>query len=229
MASSPRRKQPSALPASPKAAVLRLKEADPALGRAIQAVGPFRLPRRVPGLHLLCASVIGQSISVKAARTIVNRFTDKFGGPETLQPRGVLRAKPETLRAIGINGTKVDAIRGLAEIWQQERWTPETVVHVPDEELLARLTAVRGIGPWTVKMFLIFGLRRPNVLPQEDLGLQEGIKLIDGMDRRPTQREVLARAESWRPWSTIATVYAWQYLMHASNTSIDDASNWWKE
>jgi DNA-3-methyladenine glycosylase II len=209
--------------------VAKLAAADPTLARAVKVVGEFSLPRRVPSLHLLCASVIGQSISVKAAQTIVGRFSEAFGGPESLDARRLIKADREAIRSLGMNGTKAGAIQGIAQVWHEEGWTSDSVRLVPDEVLMERLTAVRGIGPWTVKMFLIFGLRRPDVFPEEDLGVREGLRLMDGLETRPTAREMLARADVWRPWRTVGTVLVWQYLLRASGTTLEETSSWWKD
>ncbi len=222
-------RQSPALPMRPRAIVGKVAAADPGMTRALKVAGEFSLPRRVPSLHLLCASVIGQSISVKAAQTIVGRFSEAFGGPDSLDARRLIEADRETIRSLGMNGTKAGAIQGIARAWHEERWTPDLVRRVPDEVLMERLTAVRGIGPWTVKMFLIFGLRRPDVFPEEDLGVREGLRLLDGLEARPTAREVLARAQAWRPWRTVGTVLVWQYLLRASGTTLEETSSWWKD
>lgn len=214
------------LPAAPRAALAHLRRVDPALGRALDAGVRFRLPERAPTLHMLCRSVIGQSISLAAAQRIVERFSARFGDEEALDP-ALLSATPvEEVRALGLTTTKAAAIRELAHVWAAQGWTPDSVVVVPDEELMANLTAIRGIGPWTVKMFLIFGLRRPDVLPFEDLGLREGLRILDRAGERPTPRATIARTKCWAPWRTVGTVLAWQAVMHARGGDLA-GGGWW--
>lgn len=193
--------------------------------RAITAMGGFPLPRREPSLHLLCASVIGQSISTAAAARIVERFTALAGGPAT--PDAIRRLAVEDLRAIGLTLGKADALRGLADVWDTEGWADRTALRrASDSAIMEALCAVKGVGPWTAKMFLIFGLRRPDVLPQEDLGIRVGLGLLDGRGDRPSAGEVLDRGEAWRPWRTVASVALWQWALRAKGASLDEGG-WW--
>jgi len=200
------------IPKVPKAATTHLRRVDPKMERLISEAGRFRLNPCEPDLHLLCASVIGQSISMKAADKLVERFTARVGAPGKLQPKDVLRFSAEELKSIGLTTTKAGALRGLAELWQEKDWTTAKVQQVPDADLVEALTTVRGIGPWTAKMFLIFGLRRPDVLPHEDLGLREGLRRMHGLGERPDRRVTEALTEAWSPWRSVGTVYVWQHL-----------------
>jgi len=197
------------------------------MARAIDVVGPFKLREREANLHLLCSSIIGQSISIKAAASICGRFDDLTGGAATLTPRRVLAHGEDELRAIGLNRMKAIAIRGVAELWQREKWTPAVVRDMPDDALAECLTQVHGVGPWTVRMFLIFGLRRPDVMPHNDIGFLEGLRRIRGMDERPDRRQTEALTDPWRPWRTVGVIYAWRYLLHADAVDLDSAGGWW--
>lgn len=200
------------LPRNPRKAIAELSAVDPALARAIQAVGPFRLPKRPATLHQLCREVIGQQLSVIVAAKIGERFTALVGEDGQCTPGRLLKVTPEDLRACGLSRAKITTVHGLAEFWHRERLTGEKLGAMPDEELIDHLTQVKGIGPWTVKMFLIFSLNRPNVLPQEDLGLRAALRRIDNLGEMPAQKEVLERCQIWAPWSTVATWYAWASL-----------------
>lgn len=216
------------LAGNPRRALGHLAAADPAMSRAIRDSGGFRLPARDPTFHLYASSIIGQSISVKAAEVIVGRVEQHFGGSGGVTPRSVAGADPEELRALGLSTAKARALVDSAGLWVAEGYTPDSFGGVPDGELVRHLSSVRGIGPWTVKMFLIFGLRRPDVLPEEDLGVRVGIQQVDGLSERPAPRVCVERAEVWRPWRTVATVILWRYLMKARNETFDETSGWWK-
>ncbi|MDK2973504.1 MAG: DNA-3-methyladenine glycosylase [Candidatus Sumerlaeota bacterium] len=223
---APRPSQPR-LARSPRAALAHLRAADPAMERAIAAVGKFALPEREATLHLLCASVIGQSISVKAAEKIVGRFSERVGDPTRLTPTKLLATSEAELQALGLTRGKACALHGLGELWRRERWTSAKLDRLPDEEIAGKLVAVKGIGPWTAKMFLIFGLRRPDVLPFEDLGLREGLRVIHGLEQRPTPEETKRLAAPWAPWSTVGTVYVWCFLMKLKGETLAGEHGWW--
>lgn len=227
MKKAPVCRRPARLPLRPRKAVEHLRAADPALGKAIDLVGPFSMPAREANLHMLCASVIGQSISIRAAERIVARFSQVVGEPDALTPEAVLARSVEELRELGVTRGKAAAIRSLAELWEREKWTPVVVRDLPDAVLMERLTAIKGIGPWTAKMFLIFGLRRPDVLPEEDLGLRDALAQLRQLPERPSQRETVELCACWRPWRTVGTVYAWQYLLKRRGTTLETAYGWW--
>lgn len=197
---------------NPRAAIAHLRSADPALARAMDAVGPFRLTSNPANLDELCRSIIGQQLSVVVASAIEKRFSALVGDLSRKPPTHLLKFSVEQLRAVGLSNAKARTVHALAEFWAAEELTEERLAAMPDDELIALLTQVKGIGPWTVKMFLIFCLRRPDVLPQEDLGLRAGLRKIHGLGEMPTQKEVPALAAAWGPWSTVGTWYCWQYL-----------------
>ena len=200
------------LPERPGKAITHLRAADPALARAIDAVGPFRLPRNPATLDELCRAVIGQQLSVIVASRIEERFNALVGDLGKAPPRHLLRFSIEQLRGVGLSEAKARTVHALAEFWAQEKLTEKRVAAMSDDDLIRHLTQVKGIGPWTVKMFLIFSLRRPDVMPHEDLGLRAGYKKIHGLDEMPHQREIPALTAHWGPWRTVATWYCWQFL-----------------
>lgn len=219
-----RKTTPRRLPDDPRRGREHLAQADPALGRAIKAAGRLRVKKHPETLHALCSSIIGQQLSMHVARVIVGRFTGLAGATDGLTAERLLRLREADLRAAGLSRAKVQTVHGLARFWKAERLTPARLRELPDEELIELLTQVKGIGPWTVKMFLIFSLQRPDVLPQEDLGLRAGLQQIHGTEKMPSPREVIAQGECWRPWRTLATHYCWEYLRIVREAGKPDAS-----
>ena len=199
-----------------KAVVAHLREADPVLRTLIDELGPDGLHDRAgrPADHYgaLVRSIVGQQLSTKAALSIFNRLTDRFGG-RTPTPREVLADDPEELRAAaGLSRAKVSFLRSLAEHVLDGSLELERLNELPDEEVIAELVAVRGLGLWSAHMFLMFHLRRPDVLPVGDLGIRRAIKQLYGLDALPSPVEMERIAEPWRPHRTIACRFLWRSL-----------------
>jgi DNA-3-methyladenine glycosylase II len=164
-------------------------------------------PRGEP-FHTLARAIVGQQISVKAAQSVWNRFS---GLALEVVPERILPLKAAQLRACGLSGRKCEYITDLARRFadghvQVHRWP-----QMSDEEVIADLVQVRGIGRWTAEMFLMFNLLRPDVLPLDDLGLRKGIQLAY-FKRKPALSSMRRVAESWRPWRSVATWYLWRSL-----------------
>ena len=199
-----------------KAVVAHLREADPVLRTVIDELGPDGLHDRAgrPADHYgaLVRSIVGQQLSTKAALSIFNRLTDRFGG-RTPTPREVLADDPEELRAAaGLSRAKVSFLRSLAEHVLDGSLELERLNELPDQEVIAELVAVRGLGLWSAHMFLMFHLRRPDVLPVGDLGIRRAIKQLYGLDALPSPVEMERIAEPWRPHRTIACRFLWRSL-----------------
>jgi len=203
---------PRRIPARPTAAYAHLANVEPRLGTLIDRVGPFDLPGKPATLYQFCRAVLGQQLSTTVAATIADRFRAVAGDDETLTPDTVLRQSDETLRGVGLSAAKVRTVRGLAEFWAAHDLSADRLASLPDEEIIEMMTQVKGIGPWTVKMILIFCLRRPDVLPTEDLGVRVGFQRLHGLERQPTPKELTEAAEAWRPWRTLGSWYCWQLL-----------------
>jgi DNA-3-methyladenine glycosylase II len=199
-------------------ALAHLRAADPVLRALIDEIGPDGLgdPRR--GLNpedhygALLRSIVGQQLSTKAARAIYTRLLDRFDGrPPT--PAQVLADDPEEMRAAaGLSRAKVTFLRSLAEHVTDGSLELERLDELPDEEVTAELVAVKGLGPWSADMFLMFHLQRPDVLPVGDLGIRRAMMIRYGLPALPLAAEMEEIAGPWRPYRTLACLYLWRSL-----------------
>ena len=198
-------------------AIAHLREADPALREVIDRVGlePLharRAERPADHYGALVRSIVGQQLSTKAARAIYGRLTERFGGrPPT--PAEVLAEDPEELRAAaGLSRAKVTFLRSLAEHVLSGELELERLDELPDEEVIAELVAVKGLGVWTAHMFLMFHLERPDVLAVGDLGIRRAMMNIYELAEMPGPAEMEEIAEAWRPHRTLACMFLWRSL-----------------
>jgi len=189
-----------------------LRDADPVLARLIDDRPDFD-PRawisQLPPMDLFGAllfQVTGQQLSVAATRRTVARIQAMFGG-RLPAPADLLGVEPDQLRAAGLSWRKVGTLRDLAERMSDGRLNPDVLSRLPDEELMTELTAIPGIGPWTVQGALIVALQREDVVLPGDLALRKAIQAAYQLDHLPVQQEVLAIAEKWRPYRSLATSY----------------------
>jgi len=189
-----------------------LRKADPVLKQIIDGRPDFQ-PRawldQLPPLDAfgtLVFQVIGQQLSVTATRTILSRLQEHFGG-HLPSPQELLAADPQVLRASGMSTRKGATLRALAERFVDGRLSHQALVAMTDDEVVQALTQVPGIGPWTAHGFLIVALDRPDVLLTGDLALRRTIQRVYGLDHSPAEAEILALAEAWRPYRTLAVSY----------------------
>ena len=210
----------SKLPFNPKKAIEHLKRADPKLGALIDRVGPFtlRLDHSISPFESLLESILYQQLHGKAAATIHRRVREYYGGDPS--PKLLLETPDEILRAAGVSGNKIKALKDLAaRTIDGTVPTHSTILKMSDADIVERLTEVRGIGPWTVEMLLIFRLGRPDVLPVTDYGVRKGFALT--FQRIPRSRPLNAedlpkpdvlfrRGERWRPYRSVASWYMWR-------------------
>ena len=157
----------------------------------------------------LARSVVGQQISVKAAQSVWDRFSALM---KTVNPRAVSKLKVEDMRAAGLSGRKVEYIKDLADYFQTGKVSVKQWDAMEDEAIIAELIAIRGIGRWTAEMFLMFYLRRPDVLPLDDVGLLNGISKLYFSDEPVSRSEVRDLARAWEPYRSVATWYIWRSL-----------------
>jgi DNA-3-methyladenine glycosylase II len=160
-------------------------------------------------------SIVGQQLSVIAARAIYRRLLEYFGG-RTPTPAEVLAADPDAMRvAAGLSRAKTQFLRSLAEHVEAGELELDRLEALPDAEIVSELVAVRGIGEWSAHMFLMFQLERPDVLPVGDLGIRRAAERAYGLAGMPSPAELTALAEPWRPWRTIACRILWRSLDNA--------------
>jgi DNA-3-methyladenine glycosylase II len=210
--------KPSTLPFDLIAAQQSLAACDPRLKALIDEMIPFEIDisEAQSPYEALLESIAYQSISGKAAATIYGRVKALGSNGRAPTPQEMLRLPPRKLRKAGLSGAKVLAMKDLA------RKTVEGIVptleqaqQMSDEELVERLVSVRGIGTWTVEMFLIFRLGRPDVLPIDDLGVKKGWSVAYGKKHMPRPAELFAFGERWRPYRTVASWYMWRAFERA--------------
>jgi DNA-3-methyladenine glycosylase II len=194
-----------------------LRAGDPVLCELIDAVGPLRdsregRPAREDHYGALVRSIVNQQLSVRAGRAIYGRLTDRFGGRPPA-PAEVLADDPEELRAAaGLSRAKVGFLRSLAEHVIDGSLELEKLDDLTDDQVIAELVAVKGLGVWTAHMFLMFHLERPDVLAVGDLGIRRAIELAYGLDQLPAPASIERIAEPWRPYRTLACRYLWRSL-----------------
>lgn len=193
-----------------RTAILHLKKADPVLATIIERVGRFRMNYDEPAFQSLAEAIVYQQLHGKAAATIFKRLTDLAGTPVT--PEGILKLSTEQLRSVGLSKQKLSYLRDLAARTQAGELNFARLPDLPDEEVIRQLTQVKGIGVWTAHMFLMFSLRRPDVLPTGDLGIQMAIRKHYRKRKlpKPTQMERIARR--WVPYRSVACWYLWQSM-----------------
>ena len=192
-------------------AIVHLKKADPALRAIIERVGPYRIEYRDPIFQTLVRSIVYQQLSGRVAGVIFGRLTGAI--PESpITPQGVLRLTPRKMRSLGLSKQKAEYIRDLAKRTIAGQIDFAVCPDLTDDELIERLTVVKGIGVWTVHMFLIFALQRPDVLPVGDLGVRAAMKRAYGLAELPKPADMLRIAESWKPYCSVASWYLWRSL-----------------
>jgi 3-methyladenine DNA glycosylase/8-oxoguanine DNA glycosylase len=200
-----------------------LAERDEHLKHLIEETTPFQLKIEAAQspYETLVEAVTHQSISGKAAATIYGRIKALSSTGRAPTPHEMLKLRKPVLRKAGLSGAKILAMKDLAQK-TIEGIVPsfEEALKLPDEELVKRLVSVRGIGAWTVEMFLIFRLGRPDVLPIHDLGVKKGWAIAYGKKHMPKPKELLAFGERWRPYRTVASWYMWRACQRAGNAAM---------
>jgi DNA-3-methyladenine glycosylase II len=184
-----------------------LARGDDVLAAIIRAHPRIAIARRGEAFSTLARSIVGQQISTRAAQSVWERLLAVAPG---MDPVEVARLRMPRLRGCGLSGRKAEYIRDLARHFADGRIHAARWDEMPDEEIIAELIAVRGIGRWTAEMFLMFNLMRPDVLPVDDLGLRKAVGLHYGIE--PLPAAVRALGERWRPWRSVATWYLWRSL-----------------
>lgn len=196
---------------APRAALDHLSAADPILAAVIERFGAIELTAEPDLWWSLVDAIVAQQLSVKAASSISGRVAT-LGANGRPTPAEILEADDEVLRAAGFSRAKVKYVKDLATRWTDGSLRHREIPSMSDDEVIAELTQVKGIGVWTAEMILIFTLGRPDVLPVDDLGIRVAAQRLYGLAERPGRDELLRLGEPWRPWRTVASRYLWHSL-----------------
>ena len=193
-----------------------LASCDPVLGALVADHGPLDEEERRRGrpddaYGALLRAIVGQQLSVKAARTIYDRLCGLYGD-RTPTPAELIATDPDDLRGVGLSRAKASYLRDLAEHVEDGELDLERLPELPDEEVGEQLIAVKGLGRWTVDMFLMFHLGRPDILPVGDLGIRRAVEIAYGLDGLPDPATLTRIAEPWQPHRTLACLYLWASL-----------------
>ena len=187
-----------------------LRGSDPVLARIIGQVGPLEMAYRRERFQSLVRAIIFQQLAGRAALAIYERFVKIIGGRRFPTPAQVIAASDEDLRRAGLSRGKMAYIRDLARHVRDGSLNFRRFARMEDEEIITDLVRVRGIGRWTAEMFLMFNLRRPDVLPVDDLGFRSAVAKAYGLSQLPTAKELKLMGERWRPFRSAAVWYFWQ-------------------
>jgi len=197
-----------------------LMRRDPILATAIKRIGPCGMADRQRKDHLsaLVGSIVSQQLSTKAAATIFGRCVALFPDGHIPDAAAIAAQSDAALRSVGLSGQKVGYLRDLSARIIDGRLDLDELETLPDEEVIERLTAVKGFGRWTAEMFLMFRLHRPDVLPAGDLGIVNAIQRLYRLRKRPDAKRVLKIGEAWKPYRSVASWYLWQSLKFEVST-----------
>ncbi len=200
-----------AAPFRMRRAILHLKKADAILGGLIEKIGPESIEYSEPSFETLAKAIVYQQLSGKAAATIFNRLAAAAANGRLTAP-AVLRLKPTRMRTLGLSRQKIAYLGDLARRTVSGELDFGALGILSDDAVIERLTAVKGVGVWTAHMFLIFALRRPDVMPSGDLGIRAAVKKLYGYAETPPPTEVERLAAPWHPYCTLASWYLWRSL-----------------
>lgn len=192
-----------------KQATRELSASDPVIRNLVEKSKGLTLRSRGDAFNTLARSIVGQQISVKAAQSVWDRLV---AAVPAMQPEIVRGHDADALRACGLSRSKVIYIHDLARHFVEDRLSVARWPGMTDDELIAELTQVRGIGRWTAEMFLIFYMMRPNVLPLDDIGVQRAMSLHYNNGKPLSRSRLTAIGKRWQPWCSVATWYMWRSL-----------------
>ena len=193
-----------------KHAVQHLRKSDPVLSAIIQRVGDYGIQFREPDFETLVRSIVYQQLSGRVAKVIMDRLVAAVGGEVT--PVRILALRPGRMRKLGLSTHKTAYIRDLARHTRDGKLVFSELPELTDQQVIERLTQVKGIGVWTAQMFLMFALRRHDILPTGDLGVRNAIRKAYNLSELPTPAEMEEIARNWRPWCSVASWYLWRSL-----------------
>src|SRR5205823_12784906 len=191
-------------------AVAHLKKSDPVLAAIIKRIGPWCMEFGPPEFHSLAQAIIYQQLNGKAAITIFKRFAALAGEP--LTPEGILELTDEQMRSVGLSKQKSSYLKDMAQRTAHGELDFTRLPEMTDDEVIKHLTQVKGVGVWTAHMFLMFALRRPNVLPTGDYGVQVALKKHYKKRKLPKPKDMEKIARAWEPYRSVACWYMWRSL-----------------
>jgi DNA-3-methyladenine glycosylase II len=192
-------------------AIIHLKKADPVMRAIIERVGAYRIEHRDPSFETLVRSIVYQQLSGRVASVILGRLIAMLPSGK-VTPEAILKLTPARMRKAGLSKQKTAYIRDLARKTLKGHVKFETLPGLPDLEVIEHLTKVKGIGVWTAHMFLIFALRRPDILATGDLGVRAAIRKAYQLEELPHPQQVEELAVAWRPYCSVAVWYLWRSL-----------------
>ncbi|XP_068637311.1 alkylbase DNA glycosidase-like protein mag2 [Aristolochia californica] len=193
-------------------AIRHLRNSDPLLARVIDLHAPPAFQNLHPPFHSLARSILYQQLAFKAAASIYSRFLSLCGGEDGVIPEVVLGLTPQQLRQIGVSARKASYLHDLASKYTRGILSDATIVSMDDRSLFSMLTMVKGIGAWSVHMFMIFSLHRPDVLPVGDLGVRKGVQLLYDLEELPRPSQMEQLCERWRPYRSVGSWYMWRLV-----------------
>lgn len=188
-----------------------LKQSDPIMGGIVERVGPCKILYRPPEFETLARSIVYQQLNGKAASTILGRLLEAAKA-DPVTPEAILKLRPERMRKLGLSGQKTTYLRELARMTRDGEIDFAACRKLEDDAVVAHLTQVKGVGVWTVHMFQIFALRRPDILPTGDYGVRVAMQKAYGLEALPSPAEMAKLAEPWRPFRSFASWYLWRSL-----------------
>jgi len=191
-------------------AINYLKQSDPVLAAIIERVGGYRMEFGPPEFHSLAEAIVYQQLNGKAAVTIFQRFAGLAGDPVT--PEGILKLTDAQLRSVGLSKQKSSYLKDMAQRAARGELDFSRLPAMSDEDVIKHLTQVKGVGVWTAQMFLMFTLRRPNVLPTGDYGIQAAMKKYYKKRKMPNPEQMEKIAKPWEPYRSVACWYLWRSL-----------------
>lgn len=194
-----------------KKGLIYLRNADVKMARLISEFEKPEFRKESNYFEALVRAIVYQQLSGKAASTIYKRFKDLFHGNEYPTPQDVLLKTHDKLRTVGLSHQKAAYIHNIAIAFDSGAVT-QNIDSLNDEDIIKELTTIKGVGPWTAEMFLMFTLHRPDVFPVTDLGIRKGLQLFCGLDELPAPDFMIKTAEPWRPYRTLASWYLWRLV-----------------
>lgn len=193
-------------------ALAHLKKSDPVMAAIIDRIGPYAPRFRDPGFEVLVRAIVSQQLSEKAAATIMRRLEQRVAPKGGLTPQAILSLRASSFRAVGLSRQKQNFVRDLAARVAAGEIDFRAMEAMDDDGVIETLTRVKGIGPWTAQMFLIFALKRTNVLPLADIGLLNAAHRAYQLPARPDAKMFQELGARWHPWRSVACWYLWRTL-----------------